>query len=67
MPAKVAVIEELAFGARGQRNDHIKGAVLMGCLLAAPLTVMIVRARAYRRLQQVAAHRSRQPPAIPVT
>lgn len=48
------LIGELAFGAGGERDDHVKVAVLVGSLIAALLATVVLRARnrTYRRLYE---------------
>jgi NhaA family Na+:H+ antiporter len=48
------LIGELAFGAGGERDDHVKVAVLLGSLVAAVLAsvVLRVRSRVYRRIRE---------------
>jgi len=48
------LIGELAFGAGGERDDHVKVAVLMGSLVAAVLASGVLRARnrVYRRIRE---------------
>ncbi|MEU4243614.1 Na+/H+ antiporter NhaA [Actinoplanes sp. NPDC026619] len=47
------LIGELAFGAGGERDDHVKVAVLLGSLIAALLATVVLRARnrVYRRIR----------------
>jgi NhaA family Na+:H+ antiporter len=47
------LIGELAFGAGGERDDHVKVAVLLGSLVAALLASVVLRARnrVYRRIR----------------
>jgi NhaA family Na+:H+ antiporter len=48
------LIGELAFGAGGERDDHVKVAVLLGSLIAAVLASGVLRARnrVYRRIRE---------------
>jgi len=48
------LIGELAFGADRERDDHVKVAVLIGSLLAATLTAVVLRVRngVYRRIEE---------------
>jgi len=48
------LIGELAFGTDRERDDHVKVAVLIGSLLAATLTAVVLRVRngVYRRIEE---------------